>query len=95
MTICEDEAAAESEDPTPEEVADKAPDVIEQIADANNVDADDITVVISKESAMYLVECALNESKCGKKDGKAAKKVKGLSKVAEALKGKIKVLNKK
>jgi len=95
MTICEDEAAAETEDPTPEEVADKAPDVIEQIADANNVDADDITVVISKESAMYLVECALNESKCGKKDGKAAKKVKGLSKVAEALKGKIKVLNKK
>ena len=97
LAIAEAEAAEESEtaDPAPEEVAEKVPDVIEQIADNNGVDKEDITVVINAESALYIVECALNESRAGKKNGKAAKKAKILSKAAEALKGKIQVFKKK
>lgn len=99
LAICEDEAAEEApagEEPTADDVADKAPDVIEQIADANGVDKEDITVVISAEEAAYVCECAINESKAskGKKSGKATKKAKILAKAAKALEGKIKLIKK-
>ena len=97
ISICEDEVEAEGGEATAEEIADKAPDVVEQIADANGVDKEDITVVISAEESAYICECAINESKAskGKKSGKAAKKAKILAKVAKALKGKVKVFKKK
>ena len=101
IAICEDEAAEETgeAEPDPEVVADKAVDVIDQIATANGVDPDQVTVVISADEAAYLCECAINESKSssGKKKGskKAARKVKVLAKVADALKGKLKVFKKK
>lgn len=99
LAIAEAEAAEESEDPVtadpaPEEIAAKVPDVIEQIANNNGVDKEDITVVINAESANYIIECALNESKCGKKNGKAAKKAKTLAAAAEALKGKLQLFKK-
>ena len=101
IAICEDEAAEDlpaGEEPSADAVADKATDVIEQIADANGVDKEDITVVINQESCAYICECAINESKCSKGKGgkkKAVKKAKILSKVSKALEGKIKVFKKK
>lgn len=102
IAICEDEAAEEAGEgvePSADDVADKATDVIEQIADANGVDKEDITVVINAESCGYICECAINESKCNKSKGgkkkKAVKKAKILSKVTKALDGKIKVFKKK
>ena len=99
IAICEDEAEAETADePTADAIADKAPDVVEQIADANGVDKEDITVVINAEESAYLCECAINESKASKgkkKGGKAVKKAKILAKAAKALEGKIKLFKKK
>lgn len=94
LAICEDEAA---EDATEDEVADSAPDVVEQIAQANGVDKDDITVVINADECAYICECAINESKAskGKKKGKAARKASILAKAAKALRGKVKVFKKK
>ena len=100
IAICEDEASEETgePEPEPEAVADNAPSVIEQIADANGVDSDDITVVINGESAAYICECAINESKANRgrrNGGKSARKAKILAKVAKALKGRLKVTKKK
>ena len=99
IAICEDEATddANGEEPTPDAVADKAPDVIEQIADANGVDKEDITVVINADEAAYVCECAINESKASKgkkKGGKSVRKAKILAKTADALKGKLKLFKK-
>lgn len=101
MRICEDEAEAAVEgDPTPDDVADQADNVIDQIANANGIDPEDVTVVISAEEMTYMCECAINESKCNKKKGKkkggkSAKKIAILSKLTKALKGKVKVAKKK
>ena len=93
ISICEDEVEAEGGDPEQADaVAEKAPDVIEQIAQANGVEAEDITVVINAESALFICESAINESKASKgkkKGGKAVKKAQVLTKVADALKGKV------
>lgn len=98
MAICEDEAAEEADgEPTEDAIADKAPDVVEQIADANGVDKDDITIVINADECAYICECAINESKAckgKKKGGKSAKKAKILAKAAKALEGKIKLFKK-
>lgn len=100
LAICEDEAAEEAgvEEPSADDVADKAADVIDQIADANGVDKDDVTVIISAEEAAYVCECAINESKASKgkkKGGKSVRKAKILSKVVKALEGKVKLFKKK
>ena len=101
LAICEDEAAEEApagEEPDADAIADKAPDVIEQIANANGVDKDEITVVINADESAYICECAINESKAckgKKKGGKSAKKAKVLAKAAKALEGKIKIFKKK
>jgi len=95
IAICEDEAAEETGDsePSVDTVADKATDVVDQIANANGVDPEDVTIVISSESARFLCEAAINESKAskGKKTGKATRKAAILAKVAKALKSKLKV----
>lgn len=102
MRICEDEAevAADGEEPTADEVVDQADNVIDQIANANGIDPEDVTVVISADEMTYMCECAINESKCNKKKGKkkggkSAKKIAILSKLTKALKGKVKVAKKK
>lgn len=92
-----EEAAAEANDgaaPSPEaaEAAEPEPEnVVDQIAAANGVDPADVTVVISNEHCKFLAETAILESKCGKKNGKATKKVKKLKKVVNQLKGKVKL----
>ena len=94
ISICEDEIEAEGGEAEPDAVAEKAPDVIEQIAQANGVEPEDITVVINAESALFICESAINESKAckgKKKGGKAVKKAQVLTKVADALKGKVKL----
>lgn len=102
LAICEDEAAAEAEadgdtsEPSADAVADKVPDVVEQIADANGVDKEDITVVINADECAYVCECAINESKASKgKKKKAVRKAKILAKAAKALEGKVKLFKKK
>ena len=101
IAICEDKAAEETEgdgEPEPEEVADQATNVVDQIADANGVDPKQVTVVITAEECAYICECAINESKASggkKKNGKSIRKAKVLAKVAKALKGKVKVVKKK
>lgn len=97
IAIAEDEAAEATGDVEPEAdaVADKAEDVIEQIADANGVDKDDITIVINGESAAFVMEAAINESKATKGKGKkAVRKAKILTGVTKALKGKVKLFKK-
>ena len=101
LAICEDEAEVPetaSDDDAADACAEKAPDVVEQIADANGVDKEDITVVINADEAAYVCECAINESKAGKgkkKSGKSVRKAKILAKTAKALEGKIKLFKKK
>lgn len=102
MRICEDEAEAVSDgvEPSADDVADQGENVIQQIADANGIDPEDVTVVISAEEMTFMCENAINESKCNKgkgkkKRGKAAKKVAILNKLTKALKGKVKVAKKK
>lgn len=101
LAICEDEANAEAaedgaDEATPDQVAGKAPDVVEQIAQANGVDKDDVTVVINADECAYICECAINESKASKgKKKKAVRKAKILAKAAKALEGKVKLFKKK
>lgn len=99
LAICEDEAAADAapEEPSEDAVASEAPNVVEQIADANGVDKEDITVVINADECAYICECAINESKASKgkkKGGKSLKKANILAKAAKALQGKVKIAKK-
>jgi hypothetical protein len=100
IAICEDEAAEEApagELPSENDVAGKANDVVQQVADANGVDKDDITIVINADEAAYICECAINESKASKgkkKGGKSLRKANILAKTAKALEGKIKLFKK-
>jgi hypothetical protein len=76
------EAEVEEHEPEPE-------NVIERIAQANDVDPDQVAVVITAENVCFLAETALLEAKCGKKKGKAGKKARKARKVLEDLKGKV------
>lgn len=97
----EAEAQATMEDgdtPTPEESAEAEPeptDVIEQIAQNNGVDKEDVAVVISTESMKLLAQSVIYEAKAGKK-GKAAPAKKKLQKMKEVIdklrSGKIKLV---
>lgn len=105
MAIMETEGEAEAqatmedgETPTPEDAAEAAPeptDVIEQIAQNNGVDKEDVAVVISTESMKMLAQTVIYEAKAGKK-GKAAPAKKKLQKMKEVIdklrKGKIKLV---
>lgn len=81
MRICE---AEEAETGEPADAGEVATDV----AAANDVSSDDLVVVAPVDVAAEMIENALNESKAGKKKGKAAKKAKGLAKVISDLKSK-------
>lgn len=81
MRICE---AEEEETGEPADAGEVAADV----AETNDVDTDDLVVVAPADVAAEMIESALNESKAGKKNGKAAKKVKDLSDALKSLKKK-------
>lgn len=81
MRICE---AEEAETGEPADAGEVATDV----AAANDVSSDDLVVVAPADVAAEMIENALNESKAGKKKGKAAKKAKGLSDALKSLKKK-------
>lgn len=87
----EEEAKADMEEPgeapSEEQVEEHEPDasdVIEKIADANGVDEDQVTVVISSESVSMLCDAALLEAKAGR-CGKKARHTKKLKKTKEAI----------
>lgn len=58
--------------------------VVEDIAEKNGVEPEQVAVVITAESAKFLTECALLESKAGKK-GKKAKAYKKLAKLGKVV----------
>lgn len=77
-----------------EECEPNAVNVVEDIAEKNGVDPDQVAVVISSESVRFLAQTALMEAKCGKskKDAKATKKLKKTKKTIDELEGKIKMV---
>ena len=85
-------AAAEAMDepgkaPSTEESEAAEPDagnVIEDIANKNGVDPEQVAVVITAESVSFLAETALLEAKCGK--GKKSRATKKLMKAAKTVK---------
>ena len=81
MRICE---AEEEETGEPADAGEVAADV----AASNDVNTDDLVVVAPADVAAEMIENALNESKAGKKGGKAKKKAKGLLNAVEDLKSK-------
>lgn len=83
MRICEAEEAETG-------VAPDAGDVAADVADANGQSEDDLVIVAPLDTAKELVEACINESKCGKKGGKAKskKKIKSLSKAIKQIKDK-------
>lgn len=92
-------AAAEAEPgeaPTEEaiEAAEPSPvNVVEDIAEKNGVEPEQVAVVISSESVRFLAEMSILESKAGKNCKKtAAKKAKKVKDVVEELKGKVKLV---
>lgn len=71
-----------------------AGEVASDVAEANDVESDNLVIVADEETAKDLIEGALLEAKCGRK-GKSTKKVKGLTKALKELKAKgIKVIKK-
>lgn len=81
--------------PSEEEAEAAEPDagnVIEDIADKNGVDPEQVAVVITAEQVRFLAETALLEAKCGKKNGKATKKLKKTKKTIDELKGRVKLV---
>ena len=85
-------AAEPGEAPTEEEIAAAEPspvNVVEDIAEKNGVEPDQVAVVISSENCRFLAEMALLEAKSAKGKKKASKKVKKIKDTVEELKGKI------
>lgn len=88
MRICE--AEEEETGTTPD-----AGEVAADVAQANNVDADELVIVAPVDVAQEIIESCLCEAKCGKK-GKAGKKAGALSKALKQIKKKgIKIITKK
>lgn len=81
IRICE---AEEDETGEPADAGEVATDV----AAANDVDADDLVIVAPADVAAEIIEAAINESKAGKKCGKAKKKAKGLTDAIKDIKEK-------
>ena len=85
-------AAQPGEAPSAEDAEAAEPDaanVVEDIAEKNGVDPEQVAVVITAENVSFLAETALLEAKCGNKKGKGAKKLKKTKKAVDQLKGKI------
>lgn len=90
-----DEPGSAPAAPSEEEAEAAEPDaanVIEDIAGKNGVDPEQVAVVITAEQVRFLAETALLEAKCGKKKGKATKKLKKTKKTIDELKGKVKLV---
>lgn len=81
IRICE---AEEEETGEPADAGEVAADV----AETNDVNTDDLVIVAPADVASEMIENALNESKAGKKGGKAKKKAKGLADAIKDLKEK-------
>lgn len=73
----EDTAPAESE-AEPAECTTQAGDVVEQIADANGVDKEDITVVIQAKECAILSQAAICESAAGYSNGWQQKRLRAM-----------------
>ena len=81
IRICE---AEEEETGEPADAGEVASDV----AASNDVNADDLVIVAPADVAAEIIEAAINESKAGKKGGKAKKKIKGLTDAIKDIKDK-------
>ena len=81
IRICE---AEEEETGEPADAGEVAADV----AETNDVNTDDLVILAPTDVASEMIENALNESKAGKKGGKAKKKAKGLADAIKDLKEK-------
>lgn len=93
----EENVEVPGEAPSVEECEKCEPDasnVVEDIAQKNGVDPEQVAVVITAENVKFLAETALLEAKAGKsgKDAKAAKKLKKVKKATEELRGKVKMV---
>lgn len=76
------------EEPSAEECEECEPEptnVIEDIAEKNGVDPDQVTVTINAENASFLADMAVFEAKCGVTNGRAYKKLKKLTETVTAL----------
>lgn len=94
-------AAAEAEvetpgtPPTPEACEAKEPDavnVVDDIAQKNGVEPEQVAVVITAESVKFIAECALLEAKACRKNGAAKKKALKTRKAIKQLEGKVKLV---
>lgn len=77
-----------------EECEPNAVNVVEDIAEKNGVDPEQVAVVITSENVRFLAETALLESKAGKspKESKGRKRLKKMKDTIDELKGKIKLV---
>lgn len=77
-----------------EEAEPDAVNVVEDIAEKNGVEPEQVAVVITAENVRFLSQTAILESKCGKsgKDAQATKKLKKTKKTVDQLKGKVKLV---
>ena len=83
--------------PSPEECESNEPnatDVVEDIANKNGVDPDQVAVVITAENVRFYAEHAILESKAGKKgkNATAKKKLSKMKKAIDELKGNVKLV---
>ena len=82
------------EAPSTEECENCEPDavnVVENIAQKNGVEPEQVAVVISSENVRFLAQTSLLESKAGRsgKDAEATRRLKKIKKTADELKGKV------
>lgn len=77
-----------------EECEPDAANVVEDIANKNGVDPEQVAVVITAENVRFLAQTALLESKCGKKgnDAQGTKKLGKMRKAVDELKDKVKLV---
>lgn len=93
----EEEVEEPGEAPSAEKCEECEPDaknVVDDIAEKNGVDPEQVAVVITAENVKFLAETALLEAKGGKcgKNAKATKKLKKTKKAIDELKGKVKLV---
>lgn len=81
-----EESHEEAEEDEDEESSEPdAGEVVEKIADANEIDKDSVGIVINTKEVKIAAECALYEAKCGKKNGKAGRKLVKIGEAVEQL----------
>ena len=85
------------EAPSEDKCEEKEPDacnVVNDIAEKNGVEPEQVAVVITAENVRFLAQTALLEAKCGKKgkDAQASKKLNKVKKAVKQLEGKVKLV---